>query len=96
MQAVWALGNLVGDSGINRDMVLNHGALMPLLAQLDSTQKLSVIRSVTWALYNICHANPPCPFDQASVINFWKAFVKFAAKPSTLLLIFFAGCVCLD
>jgi hypothetical protein len=36
-QAVWALGNIAGDSAKLRDEVLNHKALMPLLRQLDPT-----------------------------------------------------------
>jgi hypothetical protein len=31
-QAIWALGNIAGDSPECRDFVLNSGALMPLLS----------------------------------------------------------------
>lgn len=33
-QAVWALGNIAGDSPRCRDLVLGHGALVPLMEQL--------------------------------------------------------------
>lgn len=33
-QAVWALGNIAGDSPRCRDLVLGHGALAPLMEQL--------------------------------------------------------------
>lgn len=33
-QAVWALGNIAGDSPRCRDLVLGHGALAPLMDQL--------------------------------------------------------------
>jgi len=33
-QAVWALGNIAGDSPRCRDLVLQHGALAPLMEQL--------------------------------------------------------------
>jgi importin subunit alpha-1 len=47
-QAVWALGNIAGDSAALRDEVLNHNALMPLLRQLDSkTTRISMIRNAT-------------------------------------------------
>jgi hypothetical protein len=34
-KAVWALGNVAGDSPKCRDLVLANGALMPLLSQLN-------------------------------------------------------------
>ncbi|KAK7337530.1 hypothetical protein VNO77_18110 [Canavalia gladiata] len=39
-QAVWALGNIAGDSPSYRDIVLDHGALEPLLSQLPSMSRL--------------------------------------------------------
>ena len=47
MQAVWALGNIAGDSPKCRDLVLSHGALMPLLAQLTDNTKLLMLRTTT-------------------------------------------------
>lgn len=36
-QAVWALGNIAGDSPRCRDLVLQHGALAPLMEQLKAS-----------------------------------------------------------
>ena len=58
MQAMWALGNVAGDSPKCRDLVLSHGALMPLLAQLTDNTKLSMLRTATWTLSNFCHGKP--------------------------------------
>ncbi|KAL4311516.1 hypothetical protein GQ457_01G021010 [Hibiscus cannabinus] len=63
-QAVWALGNIAGDSPKSRDIVLNHGGLVPLLAQLNDHSKLSPLRNATWALLNFCRGKPPPPFYQ--------------------------------
>ncbi|KAK8614507.1 hypothetical protein V6N13_068307 [Hibiscus sabdariffa] len=43
LQAVWALRNVAGDLPISRDVVLGHGALMPLLAQFNEHAKLSML-----------------------------------------------------
>jgi hypothetical protein len=34
LKAIWALGNIAGDSAKHRDVVLNHGAMIPLLQQV--------------------------------------------------------------
>jgi len=53
-QAVWALGNIAGDSPPCRDYVLREGALRPLLAILNEHHKLSMLRNATWTLSNFC------------------------------------------
>ncbi|AQK92815.1 hypothetical protein Zm00014a_042095 [Zea mays] len=62
--AVWALGNVAGDSPKCRDLVLGHGGLYPLLQQLNEHAKLSMLRNATWTLSNFCRGKPQPNFDQ--------------------------------
>lgn len=53
-QAVWALGNIAGDSPECRDHVLDSGILVPLLQLLSKSARLTMTRNAVWALSNLC------------------------------------------
>jgi len=65
---VWALGNIAGDSPSCRDLVLSHGALIPLLSQLNDQAELHVLRIAIWALSNFCRGKPQPPLEQVVVV----------------------------
>ena len=45
-QAVWAIGNIAGDSVPHRDLCLNQGAVDAVLKMLESSSKVSCIRTL--------------------------------------------------
>uniref|UniRef100_A0A8C9NDT8 Importin subunit alpha n=1 Tax=Serinus canaria TaxID=9135 RepID=A0A8C9NDT8_SERCA len=78
--AVWALGNIAGDSTMCRDYVLDCNILPPLLQLLSKQNRLTMTRNAVWALSNLCRGkNPPPDFAKVSPclsVLSWLLFVN--------------------
>jgi len=57
-QAVWALGNISGDSSELRDLILRSGGLFPLLQIVDHAKTQTMIKHGTWAISNLARGRP--------------------------------------
>jgi importin subunit alpha-1 len=65
-QAVWALGNIAGDSTRCRDLVLSYDAplglnqnLLGAMGELGSEEAVTMLRNATWTISNLVRGKPP-------------------------------------
>jgi len=65
-QAVWAIGNIAGDSAECRDHVLSLGGMVGLLGVCDGEVPISLLRNATWAISNLCRGKPQPDFHKVA------------------------------
>lgn len=66
-QAVWALGNIIGDGPALRDLVVRQGVVPLLLGFIDPNVPITFLRNVTWVIVNLCRNKDPPPCMEAIV-----------------------------
>uniref|UniRef100_A0A914VKV3 IBB domain-containing protein n=1 Tax=Plectus sambesii TaxID=2011161 RepID=A0A914VKV3_9BILA len=60
-QAVWALGNIIGDGPHFRDYCIQLGIVQPLLKFISPEIPIGFLRNVTWVIVNLCRSKDPPP-----------------------------------
>jgi importin subunit alpha-1 len=80
-QAVWALGNIAGDSPIYRDLLLERGVLTELThipGRFGDGMPLTLRRNTTWSISNLCRGKPAPPLSAvASVLPYLAAMIQY-------------------
>lgn len=64
-QAIWAIGNIAGDSPMTRDSVISCGTVEAISKVLDKgVPDTSFTRNASWALANLCRGKPPPKYQE--------------------------------
>lgn len=85
-QAVWALGNIIGDGPGLRDYVINMGVIDPLLQFINPAIPITFLRNVTWVIVNLCrNKDPPPPIE--AVVHIIPALSQLIHHADTYILV---------
>lgn len=85
-QAVWALGNIIGDGPSLRDYVIGLGVVQPLLMFINPEIPISFLRNVTWVVVNLCrNKDPPPPME--TIQSLLPALCELVHHPDTNILV---------
>uniref|UniRef100_A0A6G1S6S5 Importin subunit alpha n=1 Tax=Aceria tosichella TaxID=561515 RepID=A0A6G1S6S5_9ACAR len=85
-QAVWALGNIIGDNGQFRDAVISHNFVNALLDLINSGLELGFLRNATWVLVNLCRNKEP-PTDSEVIKQILPALMSLIGSDDQTILI---------
>lgn len=62
-QAIWAVGNVAGDSLKVRDRVIDKRGLEKILKVFSTAERNTLIKHCAWALSNFCRSKPPPKYE---------------------------------
>uniref|UniRef100_A0A0A9GLG8 Importin subunit alpha n=1 Tax=Arundo donax TaxID=35708 RepID=A0A0A9GLG8_ARUDO len=77
-QAIWAIGNIAADLPSCRDILLDHGAITPLLSQFREDMRIPVLRTATWALANLCFGKLPAEVQVKPMLEITSQLIHSA------------------
>lgn len=63
-QALWCIGNIAGDTSKFRDIVIDCGAITPIIEIINTAKSFNVIKNGAWVLSNLCRGKPAPNFDK--------------------------------
>ena len=84
-QAVWAIGNVAGDSPANRDAVLATPALAKMLPLLGQHSNPTFVRNVAWTISNCLRGRPNPPLHVAAQVLPTLALLLYMQDKETLV-----------
>ena len=84
-QAVCALGNIIGDGPTLRDYVIQLGFAEPLLCFIKPEIQTSFLRTIVWAVKNLCSKDPLPPV--ATISSLLSSLRVLVHHPDTNVLI---------
>ena len=85
-QAVWALGNIIGDGPLLRDYCINLGVVKPLLSFIKPEIPISFLRNVTWVIVNLCRNKDPPP-QISTILEILPALSVLIHNPDVNILV---------
>lgn len=85
-QAVWALGNIIGDGPHFRDYCIQLGIVEPLLKFVAPEIPLNFLRNVTWVMVNLCRSKDPPP-SREIVLSLLPALAVLIHHQDTSILV---------
>lgn len=85
-QAVWALGNVIGDNEKYRDVVIGYGFVSALLNLIRPNLEIGFLRNATWVIVNLCRNKQP-PIKIEVVAQLIPALLYLIESPDHNILI---------
>lgn len=68
-QAIWAIGNLAGDSVKIRDRVIQAKGFEKIMKAFYTAERPSLLKQCTWAISNFCRSKPAPEWDLLKPVN---------------------------